>query len=115
MNHLWLLKNNRKLVKIAESVKQLFLCLANDELEKAMRISQKLRMQKEIEGIQDRTETIRDLTANGLQWLGDGPLPEAAAGNEAEEQNTTDVEELFENLLISEEEESRRREDQCTD
>ena len=73
-------------------------------------------MQKEIEGIEDRTRTIEDLIARGLWWFDDPPPPEPAPeGNEPVERNTNDLEDLFQNLLISEEEENRRREDQCTD
>jgi len=73
-------------------------------------------MQKEIEGIEDRTRTIEDLVACGLRWFDELLPPEPApGGNEPVEGNTNDLEDLFQNLLISEEEENRRREDQCTD
>ena len=80
-----------------------------------MQISRELMMQKEIDGIEDRTRTIEDLIARGLWWFDDPPPPEPAEGNEPEEGNTNDLEDLYENLLISEEEENRRRADQCTD
>ena len=72
-------------------------------------------MQKEIAGIEHRNGTIQDLIARGLRWFDDPSPPESAEGNEPGEENTNDLEDLFQNLLISEEEESRRREDQCTD
>ena len=72
-------------------------------------------MQKEIEGIKDRTRTVQDLIARGLWRFDDPPPPEPAEGNEPVERNTNDLEDLFHNLLISGEEENRRRDDQCTD
>ena len=72
-------------------------------------------MQKEIEGIEDRTRTIQDLIARGLWRFDDPPPPAPAGNNEPVEGNTNDLEDLFQILLISEEEENRRREDQCTD
>jgi len=90
--------------------------LAKDKLVEAKQISRELMMQKEIEGIDDRTTNIQGLIARGLRWLDDPPPPEPApGGNEPVEGNTNDLEDLLQNLLISEEEENRRREDQCTD
>lgn len=105
----------RRGLGVSEVERNLDFQRAKDELDKAMRISRALMMQKEIEGIEDRTRTIQDLIARGLWWFDDPPPPEPAEGNEPVEGNTNDLEDLFQNLLISEEEENRRREDQCTD
>ena len=91
-----------------------------------MEISQQLKMQKEIDGIQDRMRMIEGLPAIGLQWLNERPPldpaahnerspPDPVARNEPREGNTDDLEVLWQNLLLSEDEKNRRLPEQCTE
>jgi len=82
-------------------------------LTEALQISQELSMQKEIEGIQDRMRTIRELCAHGSQWLNERPPPDPA--NAPGERNTDDLEVLLQSVLLREYEENRRLVEQCTE
>lgn len=100
---------DRILVKVAhekESHLMFYRFPAIDVLREAMQISRELKMQKEIEGIQDRRRVIRDLSANGLQWLNERPRPDREARNGPSERNTDDLEELLQLLLRREDEEN---------
>ena len=72
-----------------------------------MEISQELRMEKEIEGIEDRIRTIRHLqSAHGLQQLNARSPPARAARNAPVERNIDDLEELLQILLLGDNEEN---------
>ena len=73
-----------------------YLSTAIAVLNDAMEISQELRMQKEIEGIDDRKRTIRHLqSAHGLQLLNERSPPAPAMRNAPVEGNIDDLEELL--------------------
>lgn len=84
-------------------------------LDEALEISQDLKMEKEIEGINDRTRNIQDLIERGLHWLNQRLVQNQVAGNEPCERDTDDFEDLLENMLLFENERNRRREDQCSE
>ena len=84
-------------------------------LDEALAISRELKMEKEIEGINDRRRNIQDLIEHGLHWLNQRPVQNQGTRNEPCERDTDDFEDLLENMLLFENEHSRRREDQCTD
>lgn len=69
-----------------------------------MRISQQLGMQKEIDGIRDRNETIQNLTRNGLDWLNERPPQNAPPPRDPREVNTNDLDDLLQNMFIQENE-----------
>ena len=69
-----------------------------------MRISQQLKMEKEIDGIQDRNETIQNLTRNGLDWLNERPPQNAPPPRDPREVNTNDLDDLLQNMFIQENE-----------
>ena len=80
-----------------------------------MDISQDLQMQKEIEGINDRTINIQDVITRGFHWLNERPAQNQRARNEPCERDTDDIEDLLDTMLVLEDELNRRREDQCTE
>lgn len=82
-------------------------------LDEALEISQDLKMEKEIEGINDRTRNIQDLIERGLHWLNQRPVQNQVARNEP--CDTDNFEDLLENMLLFENERNRRREDQCSE
>ena len=69
-----------------------------------MRISQQLGMQKEIDGIRDRNETIQNLTRNGLDWLNERPPQNPPTSRDPREVNTDDLDDLLQNMFIQENE-----------
>lgn len=69
-----------------------------------MQICQQLRMQKEIDGIQDRNETIQNLTRNGLDWLNERPPQNPPTFRDPREVNTNDLDDLVRNMFIQENE-----------
>lgn len=69
-----------------------------------MRISQQLGMQKEIDGIRDRNETIQNLTRNGLDWLNERPPQNPPPPRDPREVNTNDLDDLLQNMFIQENE-----------
>ena len=84
-------------------------------LGEAIEISRELGMQKEIEGINDRTQNIQDLFERGLQWLNERPAQNQAARREPCERDTDDFEDLLRNMLLFENEQNGRRRDQCSE
>ena len=67
-----------------------------------MRISQQLKMEKEIDGIQDRNVTIQNLTRNGLDWLNERPPQNPPPPRDPREVNTDDLDDLLQNMFIQE-------------
>ncbi|XP_020612936.1 uncharacterized protein LOC110051255 isoform X1 [Orbicella faveolata] len=88
---------------------------AMNVLDEALQISRELKMEKEIEGINDRRRNIQDLIERGLLWLNQRPVQNHGARNEPCERDTDDFEDLLENMLLFETEQNRRREDQCSE
>jgi len=84
-------------------------------LDEALQISRELKMEKEIEGINDRRRNIQDLIERGLLWSNQRPVQNHGARNEPCERDTDDFEDLLENMLLFETEQNRRREDQCSE
>ena len=85
-----------------------YLSTAIAVLNDAMEISQELRMQKEVEGIEDRKRTIRHLqSAQGLQRLNERFPPAPAVRNAPVEGNIDDLEELFRILFLGDNQENR--------
>ena len=84
-------------------------------LDEALEISRELKMEKEIEGINDRRRNIQDLIERGLHWFNQRPVQNQGARNEPCERDTDDFDNLLENMLLFEEEINRRREDQCSE
>ena len=82
----------------------IFSSIATTVLEDAMRISQQLGMQKEIDGIRDRNETIQNLTRNGLDWLNERPPQNPPTSRDPREVNTDDLDDLLQNMFIQENE-----------
>ena len=80
-----------------------------------MEIFRELKMQKEIEGINDRTENIQGLIEGGLQWLTDRPAQNQGARNQPCERDTDAFEDLLGTMLLFENEQNGRREDQCSE
>lgn len=80
-------------------------------LDEALEISQDLKMEKEIEGINDRTRNIQDLIERGLHWLNQRLVQNQVARNEPCERDTDNFEDLLENMLLFEDE----RNDQCSE
>lgn len=91
------------------------LLAAMNVLDEALQISRELKMEKEIEGINDRRRNIQDLIERGLLWLNQRPVQNHGARNEPCERDTDDFEDLLENMLLFETEQNRRREDQCSE
>ena len=69
-----------------------------------MRISQQLGMQKEIDGIRDRNETIQNLTRNGLDCFNERPPQNPPPPRDPREVNTNDLDDLLQNMFIQENE-----------
>lgn len=69
-----------------------------------MRISQQLKMEKEIDGIQDRNATIQNLTRNGLDWLNERPPQNPPHPRDPREVNTNDLDDLVQNMFSQENE-----------
>jgi len=84
---------------------------AMNVLDEALEISQDLKMEKEIEGINDRTRNIQDLIERGLHWLNQRLVQNQVARNEPCERDTDNFEDLLENMLLFEDE----RNDQCSE
>ena len=84
-------------------------------LDEALDISQELKMEKEIERINDRRRNIQDLIERGLDWLNQRPVQNQGTRNEPCERDTDNFEDLLENMLLFENEQNRQREDQCSE
>ena len=67
-----------------------------------MRISQQLKMEKEIDGIQDRIVTIQNLTRNGLDWFNERPPQNLPTSRDPREVNTDDLDDLLQNMFSQE-------------
>ena len=64
-----------------------------------MRISQQLKMEKEINGIQDRNVAIQNLIRNGLDWLNERPPQNPPTSRDPQEVNTDDLDDLLQNMF----------------
>ena len=64
-----------------------------------MRISQQLKMEKEIDGIQDRNVAIQNLIRNGLDWLNERPPQNPPTSRDPQEVNTDDLDDLLQNMF----------------
>ena len=84
------------------SFRILLIYIATTVLEEAMRISQQLKMEKEIDGIQDRNVTIQNLTRNGLDWFNERPPQNPPPPRDPREVNTDDLEDLLQNMFSQE-------------
>lgn len=91
------------------------LSAAINVLDEAVQISRDLKMEKEIEGINDRRRNIQDLIERGLHWLNQRPVQNQVVRNEPCERDTDDFEDLLENMLLFENQQNRRRQDQCSE
>ena len=67
-----------------------------------MRISQQLKMEKEIDGIQDRIANIQNLTQNGLDWFNERPPQNLPTSLDPREVNTDDLDDLLQNMFSQE-------------
>ena len=67
-----------------------------------MRISQQLKMEKEIDGIQDRNVAIQNLIRNGLDWLNERPPQNLPTSRDPQEVNTDDLDDLLQNMFSPE-------------
>ena len=76
--------------------------IATTVLEEAMRISQQLKMEKEIDGIQDRNVTIQNLTRNGLDWFNERRPQNPPTSLDPREVNTDDLEDLLQSMFSQE-------------
>ena len=76
--------------------------IATTVLEEAMRISQQLKMEKEIDGIQDRNVAIQNLIRNGLDWLNERPPQNPPTSRDPQEVNTDDLDDLLQNMFSPE-------------